>query len=483
MVREGGGEMRMGMGLLALCMACVAVADDGVVGEARVVVAKAPVQVEEQIVGYAQRGAVLEVSEVKGDWYWVPSYEGWIGEEHVHFRAASSAAAQREVAAPKPRRMSRVAQLAHLLRDEKPEVRQKAADTLGSLGNAEAVEPLIGVLARRDDATMWHAAMALWKIDPRWRSTSAAENAVMGLFSIVRNDELAATERRAARRALLAMLMEWDDVVRAYTGITSAPGRSSCGGVAELLDENEECDGVVSSIGLKMVLIRPGRFVMGTEKKLGEFRQKRDEMPAHRVTITRSFYLGSTEVTQAQWEAVMKKNPSRHKAANLPVCGVSWNDCQEFCKRLTELERAAGNLPAGARYCLPTEAEWEFACRAGSKGKFCFGDDTKALGDYAWYKRNDRGRPQPVGQKKPNAWGLYDMHGNVSEWAQDWYQATYYQKSPEKNPKGPATGKTRVLRGRAWYRDSKCCRSAARLNYQPAEAHPMFGFRVCVRGL
>ena len=195
-------------------------------------------------------------------------------------------------------------------------------------------------------------------------------------------------------------------------------------------------------VTMKMVLIRPGKFMMGSpETEKGRF----DHEVQHEVTISKPFYMGVTEVTQAQYEAVMGTNPSHFKGATKPVEPVSWNDAAEFCKKLSEKTRQAVRLP--------TEAEWEYACRAGTQTAFSFGDDPSALGDYAWWDGNSGKTPHPVGQKKPNAWGLYDMHGNVWEWCADWYEGL--QKGPVTDPSGPATDNgvrgSRVLRGGAWY--------------------------------
>ena len=161
------------------------------------------------------------------------------------------------------------------------------------------------------------------------------------------------------------------------------------------------------------------------------------------MTITKPFYLGKYEVTQEQWEAVMGSNPSNFKGPKNPVEQVSWDDCQEF---LDKLNAKAGGQ--GGKFVLPTEAQWEYACRAGSTGKFCFGDDEKQLGEYAWYDENSDSKTHPVGEKKPNAWGLYDMHGNVWEWCQDWYGA--YGAEAVDDPSGPTTGSGRVFRGGGW---------------------------------
>ena len=222
--------------------------------------------------------------------------------------------------------------------------------------------------------------------------------------------------------------------------------------------------------GVKMdlVLIRPGSFKMGSEKS-------DDEKPVHEVTITKPFYIGKHEVTQEQWEAAMDGNPSYFKGKTNPVERVSWTDCQGFLKKLKP--KLTGLSPG-----LPTEAEWEYACRAGSTTAYCFGDNDKDLGDYAWYNPNSNNRTHPVGKKKPNAWGLYDMHGNLSEWCRDWYDKAYYAESPKEDPAGLATGSGRVLRGGSWRRDAAYCRSASRYDYGPANQGDSSGFRVVLRG-
>jgi formylglycine-generating enzyme required for sulfatase activity len=180
--------------------------------------------------------------------------------------------------------------------------------------------------------------------------------------------------------------------------------------------------------------------------------------------------MGVTEVTQAQYEAVMGTNPSKFKGATNPVDTVSWNDATEFCKKLSEKTRQAVRLP--------TEAEWEYACRAGTATTFSFGDADSALGDYAWYSANSGSTTHPVGQKKPNAWGLYDMHGNVWEWCADWYGD--YPKVAATEPQGPASGTSRVLRGGFWASAPTRCRSANRDGIAPGHRLPNCGFRVVV---
>jgi formylglycine-generating enzyme required for sulfatase activity len=224
-----------------------------------------------------------------------------------------------------------------------------------------------------------------------------------------------------------------------------------------------------NSIGMKLVLIPAGEFLMGsqdTEKDRGV-----DEGPQHKVRISKAFYMGTTEVTQAQWKAVMGNNPSQFQGDDLPVETVSWIDCQEFLKILS--------AKGGKTYRLPTEAEWEYACRAGTTTRFNAGDEDKALNEVGWYPGNSESKTHPVGQKKPNAWGLYDMHGNVLEWCQDWYGGEgYYKSSPAVDPTGPAQSDCRLMRGGSLRYDPGRCRSASRYGEAPVNRGDDVGFRV-----
>jgi formylglycine-generating enzyme required for sulfatase activity len=176
-------------------------------------------------------------------------------------------------------------------------------------------------------------------------------------------------------------------------------------------------------------------------------------------------------VTQAQWRAVMGNNPSHFKGEDLPVENVSWDDVQDFLRKLNKRD-------PGKNYRLPTEAEWEYACRAGSTAKWCFGNDESQLGDYAWYYANADGRTHPVGRKRANAWGLFDMHGNVWEWCQDWYGN--FSSGEVKNPTGPISGTGRVGRGGYWGSYSSHARCAYRGSYAPTPRSNGIGFR-CAR--
>ena len=213
-------------------------------------------------------------------------------------------------------------------------------------------------------------------------------------------------------------------------------------------------------VTMDFVLVRPGTFTMGSDEC--------SNATPHKVTISKPFYLGKYEVTQEQWEKVMGSNPSGFKGAKNPVENVNWDDCQMF---LLELQ---GKVP-GYSFRLPTEAEWEYACRAGSTTRYCYGDDAVRLGAYAWYKDNSDERAHPVGEKRPNMWGLYDMHGSVREWCADWYG--HYPKSEVTDPTGPVSGSRRLLRGGSWHISATYCRSAGRIDNYPSSCVSNIGLR------
>jgi formylglycine-generating enzyme required for sulfatase activity len=218
---------------------------------------------------------------------------------------------------------------------------------------------------------------------------------------------------------------------------------------------------ITNSIGMQFKLIPAGTFEMGEGKE------------AHAVALTQPFHLGVYEATQEQYEKVTGTNPSKFKGPQNPVEQVSWDDAVEFCRKLSgsPAEKAAGYV-----YRLPTEAEWEYACRAGTTTKYSFGDSDSELGDYAWYDENSGKTTHPVGGKKPNGWGLYDMHGNVWEWCQDWHGD--YPSRSVTDPTGAASGSLRVYRGGSWHYISGLCRSAYRSGTAPDYRYHFLGFRV-----
>ena len=225
---------------------------------------------------------------------------------------------------------------------------------------------------------------------------------------------------------------------------------------------------ITNLLGMKLNLIPPGEFVMGSPKS--EPARWGDETQ-HRVQITRPFYLGAHEVTQAQYERVSDRNRSLGNGPTKPVEQVSWHDAVAFCDRLSERE--------GVEYRLPTEAEWEYACRAGTTSTCSFGNDVRQLPEYAWYRANSKKSTHPVGELKPNAWGLYDMHGNVWEWCQDWY-GPYECLQVVSDPAGPASESGRVLRGGAFLNRPEHIRAADRSagRYPSGHPSPAYGFRV-----
>ena len=261
----------------------------------------------------------------------------------------------------------------------------------------------------------------------------------------------------------------------AFTEDISNPDRKSKFNPVAIITGIFKQPDFTKSIGMEFVKIEPGTFMMGSP--FGESGRDDDEKE-HSVTLSRGFYMQTTEVTQGQWQAVMGTLPwSGNKyvcdADNNPAVYVSWNDAQEFIKRVN-------NEEGDSKYRLPTEAEWEYACRAGSKTRFYFGSSDKKIGGYAWYDKNVRDTGEKyahrVGSKKPNAWGLYDMHGNVWEWCHDWDGE--YPSNSVIDPKGPKSGSYRVLRGGSWYDSPSYIRAAGRSGNDPSSRSHNGGFRL-----
>ena len=238
--------------------------------------------------------------------------------------------------------------------------------------------------------------------------------------------------------------------------------------------------------GVEMVLIPAGSFQMGS------CNGKEDERPVHSVSLA-AFLMDQYEVTQAEFDKLQLPNPSHFKGPNLPVEQVTWVQAAVYCNTRSKADglqpcfdedTAKCNFEADG-YRLPTEAEWEYACRAGTDTDYSFGGDARKLPEFAWFAENASKKTHPVGQKKPNRWGLYDMHGNVAEWCNDIFDKSYYKKSPEANPRGPADGDQYVLRGGSWKSAAEALQSAYRLPESPGFsdaclARDAIGFR-CVR--
>ncbi|MBM3822241.1 MAG: formylglycine-generating enzyme family protein [Verrucomicrobia bacterium] len=195
------------------------------------------------------------------------------------------------------------------------------------------------------------------------------------------------------------------------------------------------------------------------------------------VTLTRDYWIARYEVTQGEFAALMGRNPSHFTGdTHRPVEKVSFADAERFCTLLTAREREARRIPAGYEYRLPTEAEWEYACRAGTTNLFSFGDDQAAAESFAWTAENSKETTHPVGQKKPNPWGLHDMHGNVWEWTADWYGP--HPAQPVTDPVGAATNKFKIFKGGGWNQDAEYARSANRFGMAPHTGIHFVGFRV-----
>jgi acetoin utilization deacetylase AcuC-like enzyme/formylglycine-generating enzyme required for sulfatase activity len=242
---------------------------------------------------------------------------------------------------------------------------------------------------------------------------------------------------------------------------------------------------VKTKTGIEMVVIPAGFFDMGSSKGAS------DETPVHKVLVD-SFWMDRFEVVQEQFKKYQISDPSHFKSPDRPLEQMNWTDAAIYCNERSlaeglepcyDEETWKCNFKANG-YRLPTEAEWEYACRAGTTTDYSFGSDARKLKAHGWFAGNSSGKTQPVGQKKPNPWGLYDMHGNVAEWCNDYYSENYYENSPQKNPKGPAAGKERVLRGGAWNSTAVALRSSCRASDPSIDdtclASDAIGFR-CVR--
>jgi formylglycine-generating enzyme required for sulfatase activity len=226
---------------------------------------------------------------------------------------------------------------------------------------------------------------------------------------------------------------------------------------------------ISSSTGIEFLLISADEFIMGSPS---EEKDRSDcESPLHKVTIKNPFYMGKFQVTQRQWKKIMGTSPANFNDESRPVEKVSWEEVQEFIKKLNAKENTD-------KYRLPSEAEWEYSCRAGTQSRYFFGDDESKLGDYAWYVKNAGRKTHPVGKKKPNPWGLYDMHGNVWEWVQDRWHEDYNGSPSDGSAWEDGNSSNRVSRGGSWYCDVDSCRSAARFSREHEKRLANLGFRL-----
>jgi formylglycine-generating enzyme required for sulfatase activity len=327
--------------------------------------------------------------------------------------------------------------------------------------------------------------IVLWSktsVSKEWVRTEASEGKQRGILIPVLIDDVKIP--LAFRRIQAADVRDWggklpypgfDNLVKAVAGILGRPPAVQPGQktnevrhrepekVHISIEEPEKLAKQGNSIGMKFTLIPAGEFYMGSE-------EYDDEKPVHKVKIKNPFYLGTYPVTQREWKAVMRRNPSDFKGDDLPVVGVSWDDVQGFIITLNEKEGTD-------KYRLPSEAEWEYACRAGTTTRYSFGDSESKLGGYAWSDENSDYKTHPVGQKKSNSWGLYDMHGNVWEWVEDeWHDD--YDGAPTDGSAWGGDGVDRVHRGGGWLYTAEFCRSALRFCRPPGYRDIDIGFRL-----
>jgi formylglycine-generating enzyme required for sulfatase activity len=310
--------------------------------------------------------------------------------------------------------------------------------------------------------------IVLWShtsVSSDWVKTEASEGKQRGILIPVLIDDVKIP--LAFRRIQAADLKDWvgklphlgfDNLLKAIAGILGRPVQpgQKTNEVWDIesekvhisIEEPEKIAKQGNSIGMKFTLIPAGEFYMGSEESVWE-------KPVHKVKIKNPFYLGTYPVTQTEWKAVMGDNPSNFKGDDLPVKQVSWDDVQNFIKKLNEKEGTY-------KYRLPSEAEWEYACRAGTTTRYSFGDDESELDDYGWYGGGLGDETHPVGQKEPNSWGLYDMHGNVWEWVQDRWHSDYNGAPTDGSAWEGEDGASRVVRGGGWGSNAGGCRYADR---------------------
>jgi formylglycine-generating enzyme required for sulfatase activity len=269
-------------------------------------------------------------------------------------------------------------------------------------------------------------------------------------------------KRRESARRLLAEFEK--------EGGRMEPGKTWIPVLQDALAYPPHQDWTVPDLGLELVWVAPGSFQMGSA----------DYPPVHPVQISRGYWIGKYEVTRAEYEGVLKNNPSVHSTGASPPLNVSWDDAMPFCAKLTEREQKAGRLPQGYEYRLPTEAEWEYAARGGARSAGTTYSGSNSVDEVAWYADNSEMTSHPVGQKKPNELGLYDMTGNLSELCLDGYDTSYYANSPGTDPVNLHMGSGRVQRGGCWAYDAGNCGVTVRLGCPPSISHAAVGFRVCL---
>ena len=257
------------------------------------------------------------------------------------------------------------------------------------------------------------------------------------------------------------------DVATAGSPVEPAPAAEAGGAIPDAPLPGAAFEVKVGAVSFNMRWCPPGSFTMGSP--VSEDGRDTDEVQ-HKVTLTKGFWIGETEVTQALWREVLGANPAHHKGDDLPVEQVTWNDCQRFLRKLNTRPEVRD---AKLAFSLPTEAQWEYACRSGTAGPFA---GEGFLDDMGWCNSNSGGSSHPVARQAPNEWGIYDMHGNVWEWCSDWFGD--YPKTGQSDPTGPSSGVLRVARGGSWIHPARSCRAAFREWYAPGDRDASLGLRL-----
>ena len=313
--------------------------------------------------------------------------------------------------------------------------------------------------------------LVLWSehsVRSKWVKEEASEGDKRGILIPVLIDDI--LPPFGFRRIQAAKLVDWDgasshpEFETLLESVAEKLGQKSVTEKPKKQKAKVEPETITNSIGMQFKLIPAGTFKMGSE----DFDRSK---PMHTVKIRKTFYLSIYSVTQQEWNAIMGGNPSTFNGSDLPVEMVSWNEVQEFIRKLNERE-------SSVKYRLPSEAEWEYAARAGTTTRYSFGDDESDLGDYAWYNENSAGKTHPVGQKKSNPWGLYDMHGNVYEWVQDEWHDSYDGAPSDGSAWEGGDGTFRVFRGGSWSNFARYCRSAYCSINDPGYRYGFLGFRL-----
>ncbi len=381
---------------------------------------------------------------------------------------------------------------ARVSEETRPQAKARLALSLVELGDSTAARELVRIGPDPANRTAFiHQVIPTWQVGAsklrevlRESTDSALRYSICLGIAVSPTERFSAGERRELGDVLRKLFHQArDGATRNAAGCAlrqlrgDLPKRS---GTVHSPNDNQDWY-VLDDLEMTLVRVPAGQFTIGS--RTDEINRLNDESQVP-VTISRDFWLSDTEVTQRQWNDVMATRPWSGKdhvkdGDDYPTTYVNWNDASEFCQKLTQRERAASRLPPGFEYRLPTEAQWEYACRAGAMTAYCYGLDEDALGTVAWFARNTGSHAKEVGRKLPNAWGLHDMHGNVWEWCRDWYEVELPGGTdPDVREVTKYKANYKVFRGGSWNSGADFCRAAMRKGYEPVYRDFHIGFRV-----